>query len=148
MTFYASTLRSVLRRPGIQLLATVLVYGPMSLAAYLLATVSVDPGPIALGIVLVGVLPTDVSSPLLVLIARGNVALATVLNAVNTSLAPLLVPTLFLAYTGVQLDVPVVGLIIELAATVILPTLVGVTLRTRFSEALELSTPPTPPATL
>jgi bile acid:Na+ symporter, BASS family len=76
------------------------------------------------------VLPTDVSSPLLVWIARGNVALATVLNAVNTLLAPLLVPALFLALTGIAIDVPVAALIGELALTVIVPTVLGVTIRT------------------
>jgi len=37
---------------------------------------------------LLGTLPTDVSSPLLVLMARGNVALAAVFNAVNTVFSP------------------------------------------------------------
>lgn len=87
-------------------------------------------GSLGLGFALVGALPTDVSSPLLVLIARGNVALATVLNAVNTTLAPVLVPALFLLYTGVELDVPVTPLIGELALTVLVPTLVGVAIRT------------------
>jgi BASS family bile acid:Na+ symporter len=54
--------------------------------------------------VLLGTLPTDVSSPLFVWIGRGNVALATVFNAVNTSVAPVVVPALFLLYTGVELS--------------------------------------------
>jgi hypothetical protein len=66
----------------------------------------------------------------LVWIARGNVALAAVLNAVNTLLAPVLVPALFLALTGITLDVPVAALIAELALTVIVPTVLGVTIRT------------------
>jgi bile acid:Na+ symporter, BASS family len=112
------------------LLATVLVYGPMSLLAVLIAGAAFGSGPLWLGFVLVGTLPTDVSSRLLVWIARGNAALATVCNAVNTALAPLLVPGLFLAYTGVTLDVPVSALIGELALTVLLPTALGVAVRT------------------
>jgi bile acid:Na+ symporter, BASS family len=130
LTFDLATLQAVLRRPGVQLLATLLVYGPMSLLAVLIAGAAFGSGPLWLGIVLVGTLPTDVSSPLLVWIARGNVALATVCNAVNTALAPLLVPALFLAYTGVTLDVPVGALIGELALTVLLPTVLGVAVRT------------------
>jgi BASS family bile acid:Na+ symporter len=131
LSFDLVTLRTVLRRPGVQALATVLVYGPMSAVAYVLGTLVLGTGNLGMGVILVGVLPTDVSSPLLVLLARGNVALATVLNAVNTALAPLLVPLLFLAYTGVQLDVPTAALIGELAATVLLPTVIGVLVRTR-----------------
>lgn len=130
MTFDLTMLRRVLDRPGVQVLATVLVYGPMSLAGFLLGAAVFGDGPLGLGFALVGALPTDVSSPLLVLIARGNVALATVLNAVNTALAPFLVPALFLFYTGVELEVPIVPLIGELAAVVLVPTAVGVTLRT------------------
>ncbi len=130
MTFDLSMLRRVLARPGVQALATGLVYGPMSLAGFTLGWLTFGTAPFGLGFALVGALPTDVSSPLLVLIGRGNVALATVLNAVNTALAPVLVPALFLLYTGIELDVPVVALVGELALTVIVPTIVGVAIRT------------------
>lgn len=129
LTFDLATLRTVLRRPGTQLLATLMVYGPMSLLALLIAGVVLGSGPWWLGMVLLGTLPTDVSSPLMVWIARGDVALATVLNAVNTALAPVVVPGLFLLYTGIDLEVPVLGLVVELAVTVLVPTIVGVAIR-------------------
>ena len=137
LSFDLAALRAVLRRPGVQALATGLVYGPMSVAGFALARLIFGQSTLGLGVTLVGVLPTDVSSPLLVWIARGNVALATVLNAVNTALAPLLVPLLFLSLTGVELDVPVVALIAELALTVLVPTVVGVALRTRFPRRVD-----------
>jgi len=130
LTFDLSALKTVLARPGVQALATGLVYGPMSLAGWLIGRVVFGAAPFGLGFALVGALPTDVSSPLLVLIARGNVALATVLNAVNTALAPVIVPALFLAYTSVDLDVPVLPMVGELALTVLVPTVVGVAIRT------------------
>ena len=130
LSFDVAALRVILRRPGLPLLATVLVYVPMSLAAVGIATVVFGSGPLWLGVILLGVLPTDVSSPLLVWIGRGNVALATVFNAVNTALAPVLVPLLFLTYTGIDLDVPVGALVLELALTVLLPTIAGVAIRT------------------
>ena len=75
LTFDATALREVLRRPGLQLLAALLVYGPMSLLGLALATVVFGAGPLWLGVILLGTLPTDVSSPLLVWIGRGNVPL-------------------------------------------------------------------------
>jgi BASS family bile acid:Na+ symporter len=141
MTFDLDTLRRVLKRPGVQVLATGLVYGPMSLAGWLLGRLAFGTSSFGLGFALVGTLPTDVSSPLLVYIARGNVALATVLNAINTALAPILVPALFLLYTGVGLDVPVVALMGELAITVVVPTVVGVALRTRWAPLVEPAEP-------
>jgi bile acid:Na+ symporter, BASS family len=131
-TFDVDALRAVLRRPRVVALATFLVYVPMSLTALLLAHVWFGSGSsLWLGLVLLGTLPTDVSSPLLVWIARGDVALATVCNAVNTALAPIVVPALFLFHTGVQLDVSVLALSGELAVTVLVPTALGVALRTR-----------------
>ncbi len=132
LTFDFTALRSALARPRLQMVATTLVYVPMSLIAWGIATLLFDVGPVWLGVVLIGTLPTDVSSPLLVWIARGNVALATVHNAINTALAPIVVPVLFLALTGATLAIPTGTLIGQLALTVLVPTFAGVALRTSF----------------
>lgn len=137
LTFDLQTLRSVLSRPWLQVLATVLVYGPMSVAGWLIGMAAFGTAPLGLGFALVGTLPTDVSSPLLVWLGRGNVALATVFNAVNTMLSPVVVPLLFLAYTGIELDVPVSSLVLELGITVLTPTIVGVALRTAMPRRIE-----------
>ncbi|WP_334061199.1 bile acid:sodium symporter family protein [Limimaricola cinnabarinus] len=134
LTFDASAVRIVLRKPDRQLWALGLVYGPMSLAGWLTGRIFFGTGPLAAGQTLVGMLPTDVSAPLLVLLARGNVALAAVLNAVNTALSPFIIPFLFLWLTGIELTVPVGAVVLELVLTVLVPTVVGVWLRTRFTD--------------
>jgi BASS family bile acid:Na+ symporter len=62
--------------------------------------------------------------------ARGNVALAAVFNAVNTALAPFVVPFLFLWLTGIELAVPLGAIIRELVVIILVPTVLGVGLRT------------------
>lgn len=142
MTFDVHDLRLVARRPRLQAIATTLVYLPMGLVGALLGRVLFGTGtPFGLGQALVGVLPTDISSPLLVFIARGNTALATVLNAVNTALAPFLVPVLFVVLTGVELTVPVGALMLELLLVILAPTVVGVCLRTRYGPRLTAAEP-------
>lgn len=133
LTFDAHDVRLVLRKPSRQFLALVLVYGPMSLAGLLTGRLFFGSGPLAMGQTLLGTLPTDVSSPLLVLMARGNVALAAVFNAVNTALSPFIVPLLFLWLTGIQLEVPLDKIIFELVLIVLVPSILGVSLRTKFS---------------
>lgn len=59
----------------------------------------------------------------------GTGPLAAVLNAINTALSPFIVPVLFLALTGIELQAPLGTVIAELVATVLLPTLLGVWLR-------------------
>ncbi|CAM5201558.1 bile acid:sodium symporter family protein [Oligella ureolytica] len=136
LTFDAKAVKLVLKRPNRQLWALFLVYGPMSLAGWLTGRLFFGSGHLATGQILLGTLPTDVSAPLLVLLARGNVALAAVLNAVNTLLAPFVVPFLFLLLTGVELAVPVGSIILELVLIVVLPTIAGVYLRTRFPKQI------------
>ncbi|UYG01180.1 bile acid:sodium symporter family protein [Halomonas sp. GD1P12] len=136
LTFDAHQVGAVLRRPSRPLLALCLVYGPMSLLGWLTGRLFFGTGALAAGQTLLGTLPTDVSSPLLVLMARGNVAMAAVFNAITTALSPLLVPLLFLALTGIELDVPLFAIVVELLLIVFVPTLLGVALRTRFSTTL------------
>lgn len=136
LTFDAKAVKLVLKRPNRQLWALFLVYGPMSLAGWLTGRLFFGSGHLATGQTLLGTLPTDVSAPLLVLLARGNVALAAVLNAVNTLLAPFIVPFLFLLLTGVELAVPVTLIIVELIFIVVVPTIAGVYLRTRFPRQI------------
>ena len=136
LTFDAHAVKLVFQKPSRQIWAIGLVYGPMSLAGWLTGRLFFGTGPLAAGQALVGALPTDVSAPLLVLLARGNVALAAVLNAVNTLLSPLIVPMLFLLLTGIELQVPIAAVITELALIVVLPTVVGVYLRTRYPCAI------------
>jgi len=136
LTFDARAVQIVFRKPGRQLWAIGLVYGPMSLAGWLTGRAFFGSGLLAAGQTLVGMLPTDVSAPLLVLLARGNVALAAVLNAVNTALSPFIIPFLFLWMTGIELKVPVLAVVTELVLIVVVPTVIGVWLRTCFPEGV------------
>lgn len=139
LTFDVSDVKGVLKRPSWQVLATFLVYGPMALAGALIGRLffgSFAASPLAVGQALVGALPTDVSAPLLVLLGRGNVGLAAVLNAVNTALAPFVVPPLLLLLTGVRFEVPLAELMLELALIILVPLVAGVFLRSRFPRAV------------
>ncbi|EJU0637219.1 bile acid:sodium symporter family protein [Salmonella enterica] len=136
LTFDAHAVKLVFQKPSRQIWALGLVYGPMSLIGWLTGRLFFGTGNLAAGQTLVGTLPTDVSAPLLVLLARGNVALAAVLNAVNTALSPFIVPFLFLLLTGIELQVPVGAVVLELVLVVLLPTIAGVYLRTRYPRAV------------
>jgi bile acid:Na+ symporter, BASS family len=127
--------------PYLLIVATFLVYLPMSLAGWSIGHLFFDAPAFIMGQTLVGALPTDVSAPLLVLLARGHVALAAVMNAVNTALAPVMVPLLFLLYTGEAVQLPAGPLILELCAVILLPMGIGVWLRTRFAAVVAAHEP-------
>jgi bile acid:Na+ symporter, BASS family len=145
LTFDAQAVRRVVipqgRPPYLLIGATALVYIPMSLIGWGIGHLFFESETLRLGQTLVGTLPTDVSAPLLVLLAQGNVALAAVMNAVNTALAPFVVPALFALFTGEALDFPVLSLMFELAIVVLFPLGAGVWLRTRFPQSVAAHEP-------
>ncbi|MCP1316050.1 bile acid:sodium symporter [Halomonas sp. 707D7] len=58
--------------------------------------------------------------------------MAAVFNAFNTALSPLIVPFLFVWLTGIELASPLGAIVGQLVMIVLLPTLLGVALRTGF----------------
>jgi BASS family bile acid:Na+ symporter len=65
LTFDIRAVGLVFARPGHQILALLLVYGPMPLAGLFTGRLFFGGGPLAAGQALVGSVPTDVSAPLL-----------------------------------------------------------------------------------
>ena len=115
-----------LRRPGTIALGTVLQYGIMPAAAWLVA-VALDLPPMLLaGMVLVGASPGGTASNVIVFLARGDVALSITLTTVSTLLAVLLTPWLTLLYAGQTVPVPALDMLISIAKIILLPVMAGV----------------------
>lgn len=138
LTFDVGAVRaSFLRRRGL-VFTLALVYVPLGIGGYLIGTVLFGPGPVADGLALLGALPTDISAPLFTSLSRGNTALAAVFNAVDTSLAPVVLPPFLLLVTGLAARVPVSELVGELLFVVVVPTVFGVWLRTSISHVAHM----------
>lgn len=76
---------------------------------------------LAIGQTIVGSLPTDVSAPLLVYLGKGNVALASLMNGIVTGLSPFILPPLLLLLTGIEFQIPIQEMILELFIIIVLP---------------------------
>lgn len=137
LTFHIGDVQEAVRDPWGIALATALSLVPLSLLAQglgpgLLRTAhGAAPAALGLGLVLYGALPTDISAALFAALSRGNTALAAIGNGIITGLSPFLLPVWFLTLTGLALKVPTASLILELVAVVLVPTVLGVALRTR-----------------
>ncbi len=138
LTFHVDDVRRVAREPWPLVLATLAVFGPLPLLARALAPALFGPGAIALGFILLAALPTDISAPLFTAMGGGTTALTAVVNAIVTALSPVVLPLWFLALTGLRLEVPVAGLVVELVLVVIVPTVAGVAVRTLQPSLAEL----------
>ena len=84
---------------------------------------------LALGVVLVGCCPGGTASNVITYLAKGDLALSVGMTGVSTLLAPLLTPLLTWALAGKGVDVDVAGMLLSILWVVILPIVVGLTVK-------------------
>ena len=84
---------------------------------------------LATGLILIGVVPCAGMALVWVGLLKGDVPLATVINAATMILAPFLIPLLMTLFAGTFVTISTWGIFQQLIYTVLLPVLVGVALR-------------------
>ena len=84
---------------------------------------------LATGLILIGVVPCAGMALVWAGLLKGDVPLATVINAATMILAPFLIPLLMSLFAGTFVTVNTWGMFRQLIYTVLLPVLVGVALR-------------------
>jgi len=83
---------------------------------------------IAIGILLVGTAPGGTASNIICYLAKGDVALSISLTICSTFLAIFFMPALFWLYTGSDIDVPILQMMISIFKIIILPVTLGIIL--------------------
>ena len=84
---------------------------------------------LALGVVLVGCCPGGTASNVITYLAKGDLALSVGMTGVSTLLAPLLTPLLTWALAGKSVNVDVVGMLLSILWVVILPIVIGLSVK-------------------
>lgn len=129
-------IKAAVKEPVLIPLALFLMFVPMPLVGWGLGYVYNDRS-LALGQVLIGSVPVDITAPLLVYLAGGRTALALTVTVIAIGLTPVITPALLLWLGGVKGVVSIPYLMLELFLIVVLPAALGVSLRTVFSRQLE-----------
>jgi BASS family bile acid:Na+ symporter len=132
LTFDYTELKEAMKKPKILFVSVLLVFIPMSLIGLGIGKLLFNEE-LAVGQTIVGSLPTDVSAPLLVYLGKGNVALASLMNGVVTGLSPLILPPLLLFLTGIEFQIPIIEMMIQLILIIVVPMTLGVLARTKHS---------------
>ena len=139
LTLEVDDFRRVATRPGLVGLGVALQYIVMPLLGSTLAWAAGLPTPFAVGLILVSCCPGGVASNVISYLALADVPLSVSLTAVSTLLSVLMTPTLTALYASSRVDVPAAGLILTTVQVVILPIVLGLTLRRyakRFTETI------------
>lgn len=95
---------------------------------------------LALGVVLVGCCPGGTASNVITYLAKGDLALSVGMTGVSTLLAPLLTPMLTWTLAGKSVDVDVAGMLLSILWVVILPIVVGLTVKWIWPKLTEKAT--------
>lgn len=127
---------STLRQPRRIALGVATQYTLMPALGFLIAAAAGLPPALALGFVIVACAPGAMASNVIVFLAGGAVAYSIALTTVSSLLSPLLTPMLVEWLGGVFLPIPLWPMMQTIVFVVVLPLLVGMSLRPRLGRAL------------
>ena len=140
LTLNLQDFRVVFSRPKDVTMGCLAQFTVMPLLAWGLARAFRLDEALALGVVLVGCCPGGTASNVITYLAKGDLALSVGMTGVSTLLAPLLTPLLTWALAGKSVNVDVGGMLLSILWVVILPIVVGLTVKWLWPKFTEWAT--------
>lgn len=128
LTMSLDDFRLVLTRPKDVFYGVFFRYLIMPLAGFFVAKLLGLPPALAAGMVLLGAAPSGTGSNVMTYIAKGDTALSITVSSVNTVLAPVLTPYIFLLLAGSMIPIDVTVLLVDIVKIVLVPVTAGVAL--------------------
>lgn len=126
LTMSLDDFRLVLKRPKDVIAGVVLRYVIMPGIAFGVAKALALPPSLAAGLILVGCCPSGTASNVMTFIAKGDTALSVTISSINTCLAPIVTPFIFLFLADTLIPVDAAALLIDILKIVLAPIAVGV----------------------
>lgn len=130
LTMKLDDFKLILSRPKDVIYGIVLRYLIMPLVAFSVVHLLGLPPLIGAGLILVGCCPSGTASNVMTLVAKGDIALSVTVSSLNTVLAPLLTPYLFLFLAGTLIPVNAEALFVDIVKIVLLPVALGIAIGT------------------
>ena len=137
LTLNLQDFKIVFSRPKDVIIGCLAQFTIMPLLAWALAQAFQLNEALALGVVLVGCCPGGTASNVITYLAKGDLALSVGMTGVSTLLAPFLTPLLTWALAGKSVHVDIIGMLLSILWVVILPIIIGLTVKwlwPRFTE--------------
>jgi len=129
LTMTLDDFKLVLTRPKDVLYGVGLRYLIMPSVAFLIAKLLGLSPSLAAGLILVGACPSGTASNVMTFIAKGDTALSVTISSVNTLLAPIFTPFIFLFLAGTLLPINAEALLVDILKIVLFPIILGIIIR-------------------
>lgn len=139
LTLTAQDFKEVFKRPKDVAIGVGAQFIIMPLLAYALAVGLQLPPEVAVGVILVGCCPGGTASNVMTYLARGDTPLSVSVTASSTILAPIMTPFLVWVLASQWLPVSAGALFWDIVQVVLIPIVLGITLRAFFSKQVEKS---------
>jgi BASS family bile acid:Na+ symporter len=127
--------RRISTNPSAVLLGLAVQYSIMPLLGWSIGLVFELPAPFAAGLILVACCPGGTASNVVTYLARADLPLSVTMTACSTLVAAAVTPVLTTLLVGSRVDVSATGLFLSTVQVVILPVLMGLSIR-RFAPRL------------
>ena len=127
----------VIKTPKAVLIGLVSHFTIMPLVGFTLAKSFGFPPEIAAGVILMGSVPSGVTSNVLAFIAKANMPLSVTIAAISTLLAPFLTPLLMKLLAGQYVAIDLQAMMLHVAEIIILPILLGLLVNRFLSNAVK-----------
>lgn len=114
-----------LRMPKAVAIGMLLQFSVMPFGGWILASLFQLPTEVAAGVILIGACPGGVASNVITYLAKGNVALSVTMTACSTLLAPIMTPLMMSLLAGRMIEVPFVGMMLQIVWIVFFPIAIG-----------------------
>jgi len=137
VTLSVDSFLSVLKRPYVVFLGTLMQYTIMPLAAWIVCLALNLPADLMTGMILLGCCPGATASNVICYLAKGDVALSIVLTSISTLIAFLATPFLTWLFIGQTVEVDVTGMIVSVVNIVIVPVVLGLTINYFFEARIK-----------
>ena len=129
MTLRVEDFRIVFSRPKDVIVGCMAQFTVMPFLAWLLARAFSLDEALTVGVVLVGCCPGGTASNVITYLAKGDLALSVGMTGVSTLLAPVMTPLLVWLLADKTVDVDVAGMLLSILWVVILPIVLGLTVK-------------------
>ncbi len=137
LTMTLNDFKLVFTRPKDVIFGVVVRYCIMPFVAYGIGKALGLSPMLAAGLILVGCCPSGTASNVMTFIAKGDTALSVTISSINTLLAPILTPFIFLSLAGTMIPIDAMGLLVDIVKVVIVPIILGIAIHAAFSKYMD-----------
>ncbi|MDR1772132.1 MAG: bile acid:sodium symporter family protein [Hungatella sp.] len=137
MTMSASDFKALVVKPKATIIGIFLVYALSSAVTYVAVMVLHLPMDLSVGLILCAACPGGVITNVMTFIANGDVALSVGLTSIGTIIAPIVTPALAFLMVGKWTEVDAVSMMVSMFKSVVLPLLIGLSLKAVMKEKLK-----------